>query len=244
MLTSSPRARFEAATDVLAADLARALTETGRPFSLERHVVAIDDSGSGLGAVRVLGADVLTPFLLTGRSPDDDDVAVVRAAVRAFPAPPSAPAVDPVWSARDWALSRALVRCGADPTGWEGLTPDPADPGPEAAPDPDGRGAAPWPGCSVALARLASLALPGLDGPTRTTARTRRDDAARGMARSLLRRDHLTAARLARWLALDDSAAPEPLLESAVAHLELLGVGEPRTALELSITRRIMEPER
>ncbi|ASU84303.1 hypothetical protein CDO52_17215 [Nocardiopsis gilva YIM 90087] len=243
MLTSSPSARVEEATQVLAADAASALAAPGRAFTLQRRVAELDDSGTGLGAVRVLGADILAPYVLCDRVPGDDDIAVVREAARAYPAPPVSPTPDLVWAARDWALRRVLARFAVDATTWEGLSPAAAvdsDSGEGIAASIDER----WPAWSVAYARLSPLALPGLVGATRNEAGRRRADLSRGMVRSMLRRDHLTAARLARWLALDHSTAPEPLLTPALEHMAMLATGEPRTALELTIAHLLKEPKR
>ncbi|MBB6171971.1 hypothetical protein HNR23_002031 [Nocardiopsis mwathae] len=243
MLTSSPSARFEEATRVLAADVAGALAAPERAFTLQRRVAELGENGTGLGAVRVLGTDILAPYVLGGRLPEDDDVAVIREAARAYPAPPVSPTPDLVWAARDWALRRVLARFAVDATSWEGLSPAPA------VDSDSGEGIAasigtPWPEWSVAYARLSSLALPGLVGATRTDAGRRRADLSRGMVRSMLRRDHLTAARLARWLALDHSTAPEPLLTPALEHMAMLATGEPRTLLELTIAHLLKEPKR
>ncbi|MFC3998035.1 hypothetical protein ACFOVU_19040 [Nocardiopsis sediminis] len=240
MLTSSPPTRVETATEILAADLARAVGETGCALPLARRVAEIDDNGSGQGAVRVTGADVLAPFLLSGRVPDDDDVAVVQASVRVFPAPAPAAVADPVWAARDWALSRVLARFGIDASSWDGLAAIDGDP---ASVLPSLGTAEPWAPWALTLARLSSLALPGLDGAARDAALSRRTDLVRGLTRSMLRRDHLTAARLARWLAMDCAQLPEPLLAPAIEQLDLLALDEPRTRLELAIARHMMQRE-
>ncbi|RNL82089.1 hypothetical protein EFW17_20185 [Halostreptopolyspora alba] len=224
---------------MLAASVTRALNSPDHPFPLARRVAEIGDDGGGPGAVRVVGADVLAPYLLGDRVPGHDDIEAVRAAVREFPAPPPAPHPDPVWAARDWALVRALAVLGVDATEWEGVCAEAGD----GSADPGATGSEPWPTWAVGMARLSTLALPHLEGATRTQALARRTDLARGMARAMLRRDHHTAARLARWLALDQRSAPEPLLGSALDHLALLGVDESRTALEIALARRIAQPE-
>ncbi|GAA3723775.1 hypothetical protein [Salinactinospora qingdaonensis] len=243
MSTSASPTRFEAATRALAADVTRALRDHEHPFPLERRVAALDEQGSGPGAVRVLGTDVLAPFVLSGRLPDPGDVAVVRAAVRAFPAPPATPAPDPLWAARDWALYRVLRRFGVDASEWEGLcltAVGGSDTGPGLSEVAKSQR---WPAWCASLAQLTALALPGLDSAVRAETLAARVDLTRGLARSMLRRDHLTAARLARWLALDTHAAAEPLLDPALKHLELLSADQPRVLLELALARRITETE-
>ncbi|WP_059011125.1 hypothetical protein [Streptomyces specialis] len=62
----------------------------------------------------------------------------------------------------------------------------------------------------------------------------------RGLGRAMLRRDHLTAARLARWLALDAGPEPEPLLLIALGHIAALAPDKPRVLLELAAARRLL----
>ncbi len=93
------------------------------------------------------------------------------------------------------------------------------------------------------MGQLSPLALPGLDGPVHRAAP--RCALARGASRALLRRDHPTAARIVRWLALLASdGVPVPLeLPPLIEHLELLGGGGPRIALDLAIARRLLALE-
>ncbi len=55
----------------------------------------------------------------------------------------------------------------------------------------------------------------------------------------MLRRDHLTAARLVRWLAACGDAPMDPPLsvELALRQLELVAEPDPRLRLEMAMTR-------
>ncbi|MFD4536901.1 hypothetical protein ACFWNL_24205 [Kitasatospora sp. NPDC058397] len=162
-----------------------------------------------LAALRVLGADLFAPQLLTGAAPDGPTAALLAEARQAFPAPDSAPdsaaasvsdsadaALVIAW--QDWAAGQVLARTpygtGAPPT-----APPVPPPGPEAVG---------WQTWSVRMAQLSVLALPGLDGPVHDTARTHTLALARGTVRSMLRRDLPTATRLARWLRLGRCRRP------------------------------------
>jgi hypothetical protein len=61
----------------------------------------------------------------------------------------------------------------------------------------------------------------------------------------MLRHDHLSAARLARWLALDAAvspeSSPESLLGAVLCHLELFTAPPPRVRLEIALARRLVE---
>jgi hypothetical protein len=90
------------------------------------------------------------------------------------------------------------------------------------------------------LAALAPLALPGLGDPFKVSVRRRSHDVARGVVRAMLRRDHPTAARLARWLALAEHHGGAAVLDllAVLDHLDLEAT-EARTALDTAIARRL-----
>ncbi|ANW20325.1 hypothetical protein [Streptomyces clavuligerus] len=220
----------ETATCVLAGALTRALQEDGDAFGVSRSLGAWGDRTGGLAAVRVLGADVLTPFVLTGRPLPAEDAALVRTAVRAHPAPRHQPLEAALWGARDAALVRALAALGVDGADWEGLAP--------ASPSPDGL-AADWMSLTAVLVPLASAAHPFTDTALRTQLAGRRLDLSRGLVRALLRRDLLSAARMARWLVLDASATVPDLVGPALEHLATLGADDPRVQLEVAVARRL-----
>jgi hypothetical protein len=89
------------------------------------------------------------------------------------------------------------------------------------------------------LAQLSPLAVPGLDSVLHADVRRYRLDIARGVTRAMLRRDHLTAARLVRWLAVCGDAAMDPpfAVEPLVRQLELVAEPDPRMQLEITMTR-------
>ncbi|MFJ9041587.1 hypothetical protein ACIRF8_34100 [Streptomyces sp. NPDC102406] len=211
---------------------------------------------AALGAVRLLGADVLAPCLLTGRTPPAEETAALAAALDALPPqqpPPAAPPTgpEPPWVRGwiDWSLITVLARL--DPAFVPPATPEPPPPphcdaptAPRRTPatvhaDGTRQGWVPW---SVLMGQLAPLALPGLDGPVHQAARSAATGLARGATRAVLRRDFPTAARVTRWLAwlhaenvrlpLD----PVPLTE----HIALLGGGG-RVALDTAIARRLLD---
>ncbi|MQS35351.1 hypothetical protein [Streptomyces katsurahamanus] len=230
----------ETATCVLAGALSRALREDDRSFGVRHSLGDWGDGTGGLAAVRVLGADVLTPFVLTGRPLPAEDAALVRTAVRAHPAPRLQARESALWGTRDAALVDALAAVGVDGAGWEGLAP---------APPPNGGLAVDWLSLAALLVPLASAAHPFADAALRAQLAGRGPDLTRGLVRSLLRRDLLSAARLARWIVLDGQSGqpgqagpstPPPLLAPALEHLEVLGSGDPRVLLEVAVARRLM----
>ncbi|MFJ1931302.1 hypothetical protein ACIOGZ_01310 [Kitasatospora sp. NPDC088160] len=186
-----------------------------------------------LAALRVLGADLFAPQLLSGAAPDGPTSVLLAEARQAFPAPDSAAASADaalVIAWQDWAAGQVLART---PYG-TGAPPPVPPPGPEAVG---------WQTWSVRMAQLSVLALPGLDGPVHDTARAHTLALARGTVRSMLRRDLPTAARLARWLAWA-GAEGRPLrleVEPVLERIRLAGNGSARTGLELAVARRLLD---
>lgn len=227
----------ETAARALAMELAGALDGADEMFCLHHKVRAGEGEGNDLAALRVLGADTLAPFVLAGHVFTAQDATLLRASVGAFPAPAPGGDEAPLWAWRDAALARVLTVLGVDTGHWDGLA------APAVFEEAAGQE---WPLWSAHLVRLSTLALPPVDGPPRRQTRARRLDLARGMTRALLRRDHLSAARLARWLALDGPrpGEPEPLLETALDHIAQLAVDQPRTLLEVAVARRLLEGTR
>ncbi|MET9396815.1 hypothetical protein [Kitasatospora sp. NPDC002965] len=153
---------------------------------------------------------------------------------------PDATAVVTAW--RDWAAGALLTRALASTADLARL----AAPGVNlAAPQPD---RVPrlephaWQAWSVRMAQLSSLALPDLDGPVHDAARANTLALARGAVRSMLRRDHRVAARLARWLAWAAAdGRPVPLeIAPVLERIQVVGDGSARTALELSIADALL----
>ena len=231
-----PPGSVAAAVDVLAGAVAQAVSGAGRAFRLGEAVGGWADPVVVLGAVRVLGADALAPFLFTGRPPSASDVKVVWAALRVFPAPHREDPGDArVWRCRDWALGEVLAHLGvSEPGSNQAAALNSGGEGGSA-------GESAWPVWSAAVSRLSMLALPAVGGPVREQVRRRRRDTWRGLARAMLRHDHLSAARLARWLALDAAVSSESLLGAALSHLELFTAPPPRVRLEIALARRLWE---
>ncbi|MBW4716428.1 hypothetical protein [Saccharothrix obliqua] len=191
------------------------------------------DATAVLGAARLIGADLFAPQVLLGRALDPRDAESVIDSFAVFP-----PVIEPVtpeqrvraW--RDWATARLLARLvgTAEPA-------VPVDNTPLDAHDD-------WPRWSVRAAQLSSLALPGVGGPVVEAVRCGRQALARGVTRALLRRDHVTAARLARWAALLAGTGVEVPLDLALLleHIRLHGGAGPRMLLDLAIARHVLGP--
>ncbi|MGK5640006.1 hypothetical protein ACSNOK_17065 [Streptomyces sp. URMC 126] len=214
------------------------------------------------GGVRLLGADALAPYVLTGQAVPPEESAAVELALAALPparrptaAPPGGPEGPWVRAWIDWGLATVLARL--DPGRARIAVPMPQGPPPCDArasrhgtgivtgtgtgPD-DGRGDG-WVRWSLRMASVASLALPGLDTPLHYAARANRLALARGAVRALLRGDFPTAARITRWLAwpaADGTTLPLDvrLLTEDIA---LRGGGE-RCLLDAECARRLLGP--
>ncbi|RKN40157.1 hypothetical protein D7294_19405 [Streptomyces hoynatensis] len=201
-----------------------ALKGTQEPPGPGAFLAGAADTKAALAAVRVLGPDVFAPLLLTGAPFGAADRDAVTEAFRVFPPLPQ-DGEEVAW--RDHAAATLLARHGGEPPG--------------AAPPPVRVASRPWREGARTLARLAPLTLPGLPGPFTEPPAAHLLTACRGLARSLLRRDHTTAARLARWAALAGRGARRPLdVATALRHLELCGGSGARVALDIEIARRLL----
>ncbi|WP_371502298.1 hypothetical protein OG871_34810 [Kitasatospora sp. NBC_00374] len=237
--TAGPPTTYAAATDRLAARIAHAHALAGAGGAGRLRVLLRDsaDSRIALGAVRLLGADVLAPEAMERTAADAQTADLIGRAYALFPGRPD----DALWTDsdtfavtawRDWAAARLLARHGWD------LLPHPQ---PATLPA-DGLSWQPW---SARMAQLAPLALPGLDSPVHRAAAARRTDLARGATRAVLRRDHATAAALGRWLAVLPAEPgpdrrefdPAPLLD----HLRLFGDVGARAGLDVRIGLRLLD---
>ncbi|GAA0489250.1 hypothetical protein ABZ951_31950 [Streptomyces sp. NPDC046215] len=238
---SSARADYAAAADHLASRVLGALRGAGGTVALvARHVDSAPDPLAALAAVRVLGADTFTPRVLIGAPFHAEDAAAVARSFDAFPAARTGTldrTDERTVAWRDWATAQLLARYGGQHA-----------PGVHAA-QPEGDGAltdtADWQRWSVRMAQLATLATPGLDGPVHEAARGAAVPLGRGVARSILRRDFPTAVRLIRWLAwLRHEGVALPLDPGPAAeHVRVLGGESPRTALDLAVTRHLLQGE-
>ncbi|GAB2878003.1 hypothetical protein [Streptomyces mayteni] len=218
----------EEATGALAGSLARALRGASDGVGARPHLDSWDRRAGGLAAIRVLGADVLAPFLLTGQPLRQEEAWLVRAAVRDHPAPRGHTPEAALWGVRDTVLTAALARLGVDAADWEGL----------AEPRPPGPLADDWVTLAADLVRLSTAAHPSLYPELRGRLLDRRLDVARGLVRAMLRRDLLSAARLTRWLL---TLAPGELASSTLDHLEIAGRHDPRVRFEAAIARLLSD---
>ncbi|WP_405672892.1 hypothetical protein [Streptomyces sp. NBC_01530] len=184
-----------------------------------------------LAAVRVLGADLMLPHVLTRTPPAPETLETFRRTVAAFPPrDDAAPTVR--WS--HWAMSRTLR--GLDPTA-------PSSPAGEEPAEPDAGwlDGATWQVLTHQLAVLAPLAVPGADravaGAVARVAQSRPVDVARGFVRAVRRRDWQQAAGAGRWLTLLDGVPDTLGLESGLDFVELMGGSDPRVALQVEAAR-------
>jgi hypothetical protein len=192
---------------------------------------AVDGLAGGLGvaAVRVMGADLLLPHVLSDTSPAPETLTVFRQTVETFP-PREDAAPTVVWS--HWAMRRTLRRLDAPLTG-----PPAGDEG--AEPDADWLEGATWQFLTHQLAVLAPLAVPGEDCAVARAARRRPVDVARGFVRAVRRRDWQQAAGAGRWLTLLDRVPDELGLEAGLDFVELMGGNDPRVALQVEAARAV-----
>lgn len=272
MITERSRAAHSASAESLARcalDVLRGVESTALVAAhLQRAVDEQSAAGSGaatvprpaavaVAAVRMLGADVLAPLVLTGQGLRPEEAAAVRLALGALPsaqyppaAPPKGPELPWIRAWIDWGLVTVLARLDPGSPG----DPAPAPPGPPCCEDgAPRRGAAPaagdcpssrgegWVPWSLRMGQLASLALPGLDGPVHDAARSGVLALARGAVRAFLRRDFATAARLTRWLAwLAADGAVLPLdVASLTRDISLCG-GDDRCLLDAALARSLL----
>ncbi|WP_030659505.1 hypothetical protein [Streptomyces rimosus] len=273
MISERARTAHSESADQLARRALDALQGTGGAAVAAAHVESASSGSDGdpavaLGAVRILGADVLAPYILTGQSPPAGETETLGLALGALPPtdpPPAAPPDGPeqAWTMAwiDWGLSTALSRLDparspapaaplpqapprCDDSAPRHLPPTPAPEGGDRAHGSDGTAREGWVPWSVRMGQLASLALPGLDGPVHDAARSGVLGLARGATRATLRRDFPTAARITRWLAwLDADGQRLPLDPMLLTeHTGLLGGGD-RTALDTAVARRLLGVE-
>ncbi|MGX7826280.1 hypothetical protein ACTG9Q_14420 [Actinokineospora sp. 24-640] len=208
-------------------------------LDLPGYLDSYPDVTSGLGAVRLLGADVFAPHLLLNHPTDPRDLGIVTESFACFP-----PTTDldtheqriAAW--RDWATVLLVARL----TGQDPHDPAVAPPPPETLTailgDP-----ARWQRWSLSAAQLSPLALPGINGPVVEAICREKRALCRGVVRAVLRRDHVTATRLARWVALSSVTDPvrlplDPVL--LVEHIRLHGGTAPRLLLDLAVARHLL----
>ncbi len=246
VVSGPPRAVYSTAVETLAGCVVRALAGVDDAFGLTYQLLPESspvDCQAGLAAVRVLGCDALAPFLVAGHQFSPADAEVVANSIRTFPLPEPDLGAKPdddadhtlVRLLRDWATGEVLTRLGEP--GLASSYPAGAGAGFGRA-----RGWVVWAGM---LAQLSPLAVPGLHSALHADVRCYRLDIARGVTRSMLRRDHLTAARLVRWLAVCGDAPQDPpfAVEPVLGQLELVAEPDPRLRLEIAMTRYGLESQ-
>ncbi len=190
------------------------------------------DPTAGLGAVRLVGADVFLPHVVLDRPLTARDAEVVVASFDVFP-PVVAPASPEqrVMAWHDWSTARLLSTLTGD-------VPVATPENPSAVLGP----ADEWARWSVAVAQLSSLAHPGATGPVVDAVATQPLALSRGVLRSVLRRDFNTAGRLTRWVALMHAAGVrlpvDPVL--LVEHVGARIGAEPRRLLDLAVARHLV----
>ncbi|MCC8247879.1 hypothetical protein [Saccharothrix luteola] len=191
------------------------------------------DTTAGLGAVRLVGADVFLPHVVLDHPLTDRDAEVVAASFTVFP-PVTAPVANEqrVMAWHDWSTVRLLARFTGDAPV---TTPD--DPAVVLGPAED------WPRWSVVVAQLSALAHPGATGPVVDAVAARPLALCRGVVRTVLRRDFATASRLTRWVALVHAGGArlpvDPVL--LVEHVGSRLGAEPRRLLDLAVARHLLE---
>lgn len=187
-------------------------------------VGTLADDQLGLAAVRVLGADVLLPSVLTRRRPLPDDLAVFQRAVLTF-APGATSSDTTVWS--HWAMTQTLHRLDAPATG----------PGP--VPDASWLDALDWPALTHQLSLLAALAVPGADSAVAQVAARRPVDVARGFVRAVRRRDWLQAAGAGRWLTVVDGVPGTLGLDTGLEFIGQMAGTDARVGLHVHAAQHI-----
>ncbi|WP_157163016.1 hypothetical protein [Actinoalloteichus spitiensis] len=227
-----PRLSYTTAVDALAASVVRAFRGADDTYRISDHVGLLPDRRAELAALRVLGVDALTPFLVRNRPVLADDLAVFDEVVTVFPSDSTRVTTSVVRRLRHWFLEEVLTELTGAGKGT--AYPRSAD---ELAPN-DGT---PWQPWSVFMAQVSTMALPGWVTPVHLAASRRTEDLARGAARALLRGDPYTAARLARWLALQPDVPPELGLAGLLEHVDLLAARDPRTQLEVAVAQHLLE---
>ncbi|GAA2132601.1 hypothetical protein [Streptomyces synnematoformans] len=241
MSNAALRADYAQAVEQLAGRVLGVLRDTQAPLPAVSDADRPADTAA-LAAVRVLGPDLFAPSLFCREPLPQPDREALGSALQAFPPHPDDSA-EARWRDRTTA---ALLAHG---TNGGTAVPYPADGpgafggagGADAGEEAEDAGLS-WQERSRRMARLAPLALPEVDGPFQQRACRHVRALSRGAARSLMRRDYPTAARLVRWLALARSrgAAPALDLPTVLDHLRLWGGGGARTALDLTIAGRLL----
>ncbi|MFD3521407.1 hypothetical protein [Streptomyces sp. NPDC058653] len=210
----------------LASEVVSVLRGGGHSSVVGGSVGTLADEKLGLAAVRVLGADVLLPSVLTRRRPLPDDLAVFQRAVHTF-APGATSSETTVWS--HWAMTQAL----------QGLDGPAAAAGAHAGPDASWLEGLEWPRLTHQLSLLAALAVPGADSAVAQAAARRPVDVARGFVRAVRRRDWLQAAGAGRWLSVIDGVPGTLGLDTGLEFVGRMAGSDARVGLHVHAARHI-----
>ncbi|GAQ52017.1 hypothetical protein [Streptomyces acidiscabies] len=192
----------------------------GDPYAVSRVLRPEDPLTPA--AVRVLGADVLVPYAVSGHAADGD-VPLVRQALAAYP--PTAGSAVSAWSHHGLAESARTLLPGSWP----------------AAGDPDTGWTEhePWPRLSHQVSQLAALAVPGLAPGLEERLAGRTVDLSRGFVRAVRRRDWLQAAGVGRWLARLPGVPDSLGLAAGLVFVGRWGAADPRVVLQVEAARRL-----
>ncbi|MCE6994159.1 hypothetical protein LZG04_04935 [Saccharothrix sp. S26] len=191
------------------------------------------DPTAGLGAVRLVGADVFLPHVVLNHPLPPQDAEVVAASFEVFP-PVTEPVAPEQWvmAWHDWSTVSVLARLTGDVP-----VTSPADPDAVLGPAHD------WVRWAGAVAQLSALAQPGATGPVVDAVVAQPLALCRGAVRTVLRRDFGTASRMARWVALAHARGARPPVDPVllVEHVEPRVGAEPRRLLDLAVARHLVE---
>ncbi|NLU67828.1 hypothetical protein HCC30_11175 [Streptomyces sp. HNM0574] len=232
---SATASRLQAVVQEFASAVVPALRGGGGRSDVLGSVLTGADDPVALAAARVLGADVLAPCTLAGKTPTDADVALVGAAVSAYP-PGSGASAATAWT--HWGMCAALERARAAGAG--GTAPPGAPDG--AAPATDWVAAESWQRVTHQLAQVASLAVPGMPSALADAVARRPVDLSRGFVRAVRRRDWLQAAGAGRWLATTEGVPESLCLDTGLEFVHHMGAAaDARVALHVRAARLARE---
>lgn len=242
MSNAALRADYAQAVEQLAGRVLGVLRGTQVPLPAVSDADRPADTAA-LAAVRVLGPDLFAPALFCRQPLPQPDREILGSALRAFP-PRAGDSAEARWRDRTTAALLARGAAGARAAGAHaGEESERAEIAEvvEIVEDAEDTELS-WQERSQRMVRLAPLALPEVDGPFQQRACRHVRALSRGTARSLMRRDYPTAARLVRWLALAQSRGASPTLAvpTVLDHLRLWGAPNARTALDIAISRRLL----
>lgn len=225
---ASTGARLAEAVQECAVSVVSVLRSGHHSSVLEPAVGASRPDPVMVGAVRVLGADVLAPRAFLRCDSAATDLDIVRAAAVG---PAAGAPVSVTWM--HWGLCAALDAADSGGGSVGAMTTEP---------DATWVQAVSWPVLTHRLAQVAALAMPGLDCALTAEASARVPDLARGFTRAVRRRDWLQAAGAGRWLAALGGVPTSLGLPEGLEFVEhLAAAGEARVRLHVQAARLLQE---